>query len=66
MNSFETRFKILALLVISSDMPKEYQNKIDIVAKAIDRKSQFALGMLNLVEKQVINYHECKLLICKN
>ena len=56
MGTIETRFKILAILVISSNMPKEFDIKIEIVAKAIDRCSEFAEKMLNLVEYQVLNY----------
>jgi hypothetical protein len=57
-DKIELRFKIVALLVFSSNMPDAYQNKVEIVAKAIDRKSQYAEQFVTLLESQVLNFLE--------
>ena len=56
--SIEIRFKILALLVINMNLPFLYQNKIDILARAIDRNSIYKLKFLMIVEKQVLEFIE--------
>ena len=67
--NLRNRFKIIALLVINMELPETYQHKVDTVAQMIDRKSEFALNGLMLLENMVIEYVESMEVVngvCKN
>ena len=54
----ETRFKIVALLILSSNIYSCLEDKIEIVADAIDVNAPMAEDMLRYLENSVLKIND--------
>ena len=54
----ETRFKIVALLILSSNIYECLEDKLEIVADAIDINAPMAGDMLQYLEDSVIKIND--------